>query len=182
MNMILAWAMGLALCLAPAAKSVQSPARPEGEGGPVKWYTLEEAQAAMKKKPKKIFVDVYTDWCGWCKVMDRKTFSNPAVAKYLNENFYPVKFNAEGTDNIIFREKVYKFNAGAGAHQLAIDMLQGQLSYPTTVYLDEKLNMIQPIPGYLEAKQFDAILHFFAGNHYKKMSFEEFSKDYKSTL
>ena len=54
---------------------------------PVKWYSLEEAVALQKKKPKKIFIDMYTDWCGWCKRMDATTFTDPAVSAYLNENF-----------------------------------------------------------------------------------------------
>lgn len=188
MNSIFAWILGLGLVASPAlfyapegavashSTSIAAPA----EAGAVKWYTIEEAQAAMKKKPKKIFVDVYTDWCGWCKRMDKTTFEHPAVAKYLNENFYPVKFNAEGGENVIFNEKVYK--PGAQAHSLAIEWLHGQMSYPTTVYLDEKLALIQPIPGYLDAKQFDAVIHFFAENQYKKKSFDDFSKDYKSNI
>ena len=61
----------------------------------MKWYTIEEVQALNEKDPKPILVDVYTDWCGWCKVMDRKTFANADVQAYIQENFYPVKFNAE---------------------------------------------------------------------------------------
>lgn len=185
-NTVFAWILGLGLLAGPAffyqpgkAEPAPAAAAPAAEG-PIKWYTIEEAQAAMKKKPKKIFVDVYTDWCGWCKVMDRKTFSHPVIAKYLNENFYPVKFDAEGTQNVIYKDKVYK--PAGNAHSLAVEWLNGQLSYPTTVYLDEKMNLIQPLPGYLEVKQFDAILHFFAENHYKKKTFDEFSKEYKSSI
>ncbi len=188
MNSVFAWVLGLGLVAGPAflydgpeaAKSVSVTTTSAQEESAVKWYTIEEAQAAMKKKPKKIFVDVYTDWCGWCKRMDKTTFNHPAVAKYLNENFYPVKFDAEGGQNVIFNNKVYK--PGQRAHALAEEWLNGQLSYPTTVYLDEKLNLIQPIPGYLDAKQFDAVLHFFATNEHKKKNFEEFQKTFKSNI
>ena len=46
----------------------------------VKWYTIEEADALMKTDPKPIFVDAYTDWCGWCKRLDKDTFSDPIIA------------------------------------------------------------------------------------------------------
>ena len=70
--------------------------------GAVKWYTFEEAVALNKKEPRKIFIDVYTDWCGWCKKMDETTFSKPEIAKILNKDYYAVKFDAESLDTINF--------------------------------------------------------------------------------
>src|SRR6266542_6018061 len=67
-----------------------------------KWYTLKEAMELQKKQPRKILIDIYTDWCGWCKKMDAETFTNPVIVDYLNAHFYPVKFNAEGSDSVIF--------------------------------------------------------------------------------
>ena len=71
------------------------PVTDPAEGSGVKWLTFEEAVEKSKTEKRKIFIDVYTDWCGWCKVMDKNTFNDPEVAKLLNEKFYPVKFNAE---------------------------------------------------------------------------------------
>ena len=62
----------------------------------IKWMTLNEALAAQKKVPKPIFMDVYTDWCGPCKMLDKNTFSNPEVAAFISKNYYAVKFNCEG--------------------------------------------------------------------------------------
>ena len=62
---------------------------------PVKWMSFEQAIEKSKTEKRKIFIDVYTDWCGWCKVMDKNTFSETQVAKILNEMFYPVKLDAE---------------------------------------------------------------------------------------
>ena len=76
---------------------------------PVKWYSLEEAVALQKKKPKKIFIDMYTDWCGWCKRMDATTFTDSAVSAYLNENFYCVKFDAEQKNPVTFQGKTFNF-------------------------------------------------------------------------
>jgi len=140
----------------------------------VKWLTLEEAFAKNQESPRKIFIDVYTDWCGWCKVMDKNTFAHPEVAAYLNTNYYPVKLNAEGKAPIKIGEQTFTFDAQQGTHQIAVALLQGKLSYPTVVYLDEKFQMIQPLPGYMDAPTFHPIVTFIGENHYKKEPFDQY--------
>ena len=61
----------------------------------IAWMSMDQALLAQQKTPKKIFMDVYTTWCGPCKLLDKNTFSNPDVIAYINEHFYPVKFNAD---------------------------------------------------------------------------------------
>ena len=142
----------------------------------VQWYTIEEVQDLIKKEPRKIYIDMYTDWCGWCKVMDKKTFTNPGVADRLNSDFYAVKFDAEGKDNVVFRDQTFKFVAqGArGYHELAAALMQGKMSYPTSVFLDENLNIIAPLPGYQTPDRLDPILEFIGGDHYKTSNYEQF--------
>ncbi len=144
----------------------------------VKWYTWEEATAANKVHPKKIFVDVYTNWCHWCKVMDKKTFEQADVAKYLNENFYPVKLNAEQKEAITFQGKTFKWqNQGRnGIHELAYALLNGQMSFPSVVFLNEKFERIAISPGYIQADEFLKQLKYAAEEHYKKMSYRDYSK------
>ena len=144
------------------------------------WMTIEEAEAACEKKPRKIFIDVYTDWCGWCKKMDKSTFDDSLVKQYAKEKFYAVKMNAEDKNNIIFKNKVFKYNPQMQANDLAVMLLNGQMSYPTVAYLDEKLNPIQTMGGYVDAKQFYMLLHYFGENAYKKKkSLDEYSKEFK---
>lgn len=140
----------------------------------INWISLEEAFAKTQQEPRKILIDVYTDWCGWCKVMDQKTFTDPQVVNYVNKNYYAVKFNAESRKDIKIGEKVYKFDAANRAHQAAIALLQGNMSYPSIVYLDEKFNMIQPVPGYMEAKPFHQVITFIGGDHHRSEQFEAF--------
>jgi len=140
----------------------------------INWITLEEAFAKTQTAPRKILIDVYTDWCGWCKVMDKKTFTDPKVVNYVNRNYYAVKFNAESRKDVKIGDKVYKFDAANRAHQAAIALLQGKMSYPSIVYLDEQFNMIQPVPGYMEARPFHQVITFIGGNHHKKEQFEAF--------
>ena len=80
----------------------------------IKWYTWEEAQEMAATNPKKVFVDLYTNWCGWCKRMDATTFQDPEVIQYLNENFYPVKFNAEQKETVMFNDREFTYYVEEG--------------------------------------------------------------------
>ena len=126
----------------------------------IKWYTLEEALAAQEKNDKKIFIDMYTDWCKWCKVMDQKTFTDKEVIQYMNENFYAVKFNAEQKGAITFKGKKYAFikSGRRGIHELAYELMEKSASYPSFVLLDENLNNLGAIKGYKAPAPFLSIL------------------------
>ena len=142
----------------------------------IKWMTIEQAAERIKQEPRKVVIDVYTDWCGWCKKMDKDTFTDPEVAALVNKHYYAVKLDAEGKDPITLNGHTYTFKPEYRSHELAVALLQGQMSYPTTVYLDEKFNMLAPVPGYLDAKNFSKILRYFGENHHKQMNFQEYSK------
>ncbi len=156
----------------------------ETHEGPVKWMSFEEAVEKSKTEKRKIFIDVYTDWCGWCKVMDKNTFSEPHVATLLNEKFYAVKFDAEQRGDIVFSGTTFKFipQGNSGVHQMAAALLNNQLSYPTVVFLDEDFKMIAPVPGYKKPEEFHQYLSFYNENFYKKgeEGVKEFQKAYKS--
>lgn len=118
--------------------------------GGMQWLTIEEAEKLGNKDGKKYLVDVYTDWCGWCKVMDKKTFSDPETQKFLQENFHVIKFNAEQKEPITFQGKTYEWEPSGrkGINRLANELLGSRLSYPTIVYLDENMKKIKSSPGF----------------------------------
>ena len=129
-------------------------------------------------------VDLFTDWCGWCKKMDKTTFENPVIIRYINDNYYPVKFNAEQAEELEFEGKKYKFvNQGRrGYHEFAAALTQNQLSYPTYVFMNEDIQLLQVIPGYQEAKSFEYIINFFGGNFYQSVPWTKFEKEFQSKL
>lgn len=154
------------------------------EESSVNWMSFEEAVEKSKAEKRKIFIDVYTDWCGWCKVMDKNTFNQEKIAKYLNDNFYPVKLDGEQKEDITFRGQTYKYVASGrrGYHELAAALLQGKLSYPTVVFLDEDFNMIQPLPGYQKPEAFEKVINFIGGDYYKTKEWTEWEKNFESEL
>jgi thioredoxin-related protein len=142
----------------------------------VEWLTIQEAYTRTQKEPRKTIIDVYTAWCGWCKVMDRETYTNSEVIDYLNKNFYMVKLDAESKQDIIIGNTKYIFDEKSGANQAALALLQGKMSYPTTVFLDAQYNMIQPLPGYLDAKAFHQIVTYLGEDYNKKEPFEQYKE------
>ena len=150
--------------------------------GPVNWLSFEEAVALSKKEKKPILIDVYTTWCGPCKLMDKHTFADAQVAKILNNNFYPVKLNAEQREDISYDGVTFKWvnSGGNGYHQLAASLLNNKLQYPSLVFMNEDVKILQTIPGFQQPQDFHRIVQFIGEGHYKKMKWEEWQKVYKS--
>lgn len=146
----------------------------------IKWNTWEDAVEKSKKVKKKIFVDIYTDWCGWCKKLHKTTFAENHIAKYINENYYPVRFNAEMKESVTLKGVEYKFvnNGRRGYHELAVYLLQGQMSYPSAVFLDEDFNLIQAIPGFQDSNKFEVIITYFGTNSHKSTPWSKFMNQY----
>lgn len=120
------------------------------EEAELKWYDWNEGYAKAMKEKKIVLVDVYTDWCGWCKKMDRDTYSNPEVIKKINKDFIPIKFNPE------IQGVAYKVGDQTYNPQQLYNMLsQGESTgYPTTYYIfTQKMGRIID-PGYKKPADF----------------------------
>lgn len=149
----------------------------------VKWYTIQEAEKLAKANPRPLMIDTYTDWCGWCKKLDKDTFSNAVIAEILNTKFYPVKFDAEGASPVTFLGKSFVNDGKSGkTHQLAIALLNGKMSYPNLVFMNDQLQLLTNIAGYMEPKDIEPLLMFFAEKAYEKQNFEDYSKTFKGKL
>lgn len=142
----------------------------------IDWLTWEEAVALNEKEPRKMFVDIYTDWCGWCRKLDQTTFIDPHVVKLMNEKYYAVKLDAETKDTINYKGKALinpEPQRKKSIHPLAMGLLQNRASFPTVVFLDENQQLIQGIPGYLDAKSFYPILSYFALPNFREVDYEQ---------
>ena len=156
--------------------STLSMAYAQGEIAPLKQYSINEIRQLSAQKPKKLVIDVYTDWCSWCKKMDKSTYQNEGIIQQINEDFYFVKLNAETRDSIFFDNKTFTYKNQYKANELALALLNGQMSYPSTVFLDEKFALLTVVPGYLTPKDLSPILTYFGKNIHLKMKWDEFVK------
>lgn len=146
----------------------------------IKWLSLNELTVAYNKQPKPIIIDVYTNWCGWCKVMEKETYGNDKVADYINENYYAVKFNAETKDAVVLGTKTYEYNPAYKANDLAVYLLSGRMGYPTTVLLSSIDAQPAPLSGYLKPSELEPPLKFFGDGVYKNQNFPEFMKSFSN--
>lgn len=156
----------------------------------VKWMTIEEALEAQKTQPKKILIDFYTDWCGPCKIMDNKTYGHPVISEFLNDKYYPVKFNAEEKKQIeIFGRKFVNENTAHkkgrnSLHEFTQFMNVGAV--PSTVFLDENGAPITILQGELSAKELEPYLTLISNDLFKKIKtrqeWEDFQKKFKSNI
>jgi thioredoxin-related protein len=153
----------------------------DADNGQVKWITLAEAQKKYKELPKPLIIDIYTDWCGWCKHMMKTTYSNPTLAQYINTHFYPVKFDAETKDTIEYDGKIYKplSPAPKTAHELAIKFLGQSLSYPSTMFVANSYSFNMLSQGFLDDKKIEPMLVFMVENAWQTTSYDEFAMHFK---
>ncbi|MFI1742909.1 thioredoxin family protein [Thalassobellus sediminis] len=153
----------------------------------INWVSFEEALELQKKTPKKIMMDVYTSWCGPCKMLDKNTFHNEDVVKYVNEHYYAVKFNAEGNDVVNYKGKKFSnpnYNPALANRRNSVHELSRYFqvqAYPTIVFMDETGELIAPIKGYQQPAGLELYLKMFKTNDHKKITTqEEFSEYYKA--
>ena len=145
----------------------------------VQWKSLTEAEAARKLDNRPVIIDLYTEWCGWCKVMDKKTYSDKKVIQYLEDKFYAVKLDAETRQELNWAGKTFKFNPSYKTNDIALYLTQGKLAFPTTVFIPSDGSAPQAIPGYLTPKQIEIFLKYFGEGNYGKISFEQYQKTFK---
>ncbi|MFM2305855.1 MAG: hypothetical protein RLZZ367_524 [Bacteroidota bacterium] len=176
----------LNVCFAGIVSAQQQQAQPDAEGSLVKWMTLQEAMEKTKTVPRPIIMDFYTDWCGWCKRMMATTYANPGLAQYINQNFYPVKFNAETKDTIEYLGQKYG-PLGVGqrtTNALAVKLLQNKLVYPTTLFMnnfdkqknDFSFSMLAQ--GYLDNQKIEPMLVFTLENVFRNCAYEEYKSQF----
>lgn len=142
----------------------------------INWITMQQLNELYAKNPKPVLIDIYTTWCGWCKVMDSKTYTNPKLIKYINEHYYAVKFDAETKNAITFNKKEYNYNTQYKTNELAMYLTGGQLSYPTTVFISGVSAQPAPLPGYMKPSEMEGPLKYFGDKADVNETFVVFNK------
>ncbi len=143
------------------------------------WLNLEEVSSKIKDQPKPVIIDIYTNWCHWCKVMDKTTYGNEKVGQYINEHFYAAKVDAESKENLKWRNNTYPFNEQYRVNEFALYATNGQVSFPTTLIIPDENAAPIPIAGFMDPKEIEPILKYFGEGNYKTKTFTEFQKDFK---
>ena len=145
-------------------------------------YSFTEVQKLIIKKPKKVLVNIGAGFCNTCRVMNKTTFSDTAIANYINKNFYVVDLDAESNDTILFKkEKHYKtVQNGYPLHSLGARLTGNQFTLPSLCVLDEQLNTIQVLNFYQAPEHLSPVLEFFAGDIYKTKNWNDFIKEYSA--
>ena len=158
----------------------------------INWISINELEDVLKTSEKNIIIDIYTNWCGPCKLMEKNTFQNKYISKFINENYHAVKFNAEGNETVTFTEKVFqnpnfdvkRVNTRNATHEFT--RFLGVSAYPTTIFLDKDMSLITPVRGYLIPKQLEIYLELFKNDQYKKITsqldFDNFIKSFESNI
>ncbi len=149
--------------------------------GTINWVTWDEAMRLFQQEKKKIVVSVHRKNCNWCKKMDSETFENPQIANYINKHFYAVKFDADHSKEVEKGEKTYKAvrKSGKTVHEFTAYLTMGQMSTPTTVFFNEQLELLQPLPGYKKTELFEIILTYFGGDHYLRVPWSRYKAEYE---
>lgn len=180
-------------CLALTAftidREAQQPASQQ-TAAHVEWISIAEAQKRCDVEPRRIFIDFTTSWCGWCKTMDRNTFSNPVIAAYMNKNYYCVSFDAETSDTVIFNGQTFtnrkpgKIKPGerGNPHDFAVAVLRGQMSYPSYGLFNKERNSVSILQGYMPPEQFEPYLHYYAEGKETSVAFADYQKTFVSEL
>jgi len=152
-----------------------------GSNEKIAWLKIDDISSKVKEQSKPVLIDLYTDWCHWCKVMDKTTYANPKVVAYINEHFYSSKVNAETKNAVNWKDKIYKYNAKYQINDFALFITYGRTSFPTTVIIADESAQPIPIAGYLKPKELEPILKYFGEGAYKTMNYPQFEKTFKSS-
>ncbi|NBB31603.1 thioredoxin fold domain-containing protein [Cellulophaga sp. BC115SP] len=142
----------------------------------VKWLIVEQMDKLYTKSPKKILWKVYSKDCHYCHDFEEKVLKIPAIATYINQNYYPVLLDAFDASPVTFAGHTYE--SKDKMNPMATHLLKGTIKFPTLVFVDEQLKMLNFLQGYYEAPNIEMVLHYFGDNAYKTVSWNDFQANF----
>ncbi len=159
----------------------------DGVKSQVDWKPIEQvAQTDLKGNKKMIFIDFSTSWCGWCKKMDRETFSDPVVSAILNKYYIPVRFDAEGTSTFTWNGTKYSNTHVAGqraqTHPFTRAILGQKIGYPSFALFSRNGSLTQILQGYQNAYEFSMTLWYFCSGDSRRYTFDEYRNIFQEEI
>ena len=145
------------------------------------WLNMEDLPTKMKEAPKPVLIDLYTNWCGWCKVMDDKTYRNEKVVAYIKDHFYAVKLDAQSKQVVDWKNRSFSYNPGYQVNDFALFVTAGNPGFPTTVIVPDEKSPPLAVPGYLDAEEMEPVLKYFGEGAYRTESYSEFKSNFKAS-
>lgn len=143
----------------------------------INWVTFESLDSLLAVAPKKIMINIYTNWCGYCKAMEKEVFKNDSAANFINENYYAINFDAEQKNNILFNNTEYRARMkyeNIMTHELVMQLLNGAISYPSVVILNEKKKVVGVEAGYQALFQMEGMLKYFVSESFLKEPYNDY--------
>ena len=132
-------------------------------------FTMDQAQQQAASSGKKVLMDVYTVWCGYCRKMAAETYPNASVREAVDNYFYTVRIDAESDEVVVFNGVAMTMS------ELATSL--GVTSFPTTIFIDTDGEPIGIQPGFMDASMFRNLLGYVGSDAYKTLSFEAFVRN-----
>jgi thioredoxin-related protein len=156
---------------APDAKSQETQQTQETKAAPkLPWRDLDDGLVEAKKAGKPLLVDVVTDWCGWCKRMDRTTYADAGVRDYVTRAFVPVRLDAEDeARRATYQSRLVTWRQFADGFNVT--------GYPTTLFLDSDGGLITTVPGFVQPERFLNVLHYIGDGHYLTEPWDVYDKN-----
>jgi thioredoxin-related protein len=147
---------------------------------PITWLSVEQAAGKLQQEKRPVLIDLYTNWCGWCKQMDKNTYSNRQVEQYLRDKFYTVKVDAETHTVISWGGITYQFSPQYRSNEFALYLTHGRLEFPTTIIIPPGQEP-QAIPGYMGPKDLELLVKYFGEGAYKTQGFDVYQKSFRAS-
>ena len=147
----------------------------------IEWITLAEAEKKVKLEHKPVLIDLYTDWCHWCKVMDKETYENKALIDYINDKYYAVRLNAETRDTLRWMGQSFAFNPQYKINMFTLYVTDNQPSFPSTIILADDKTAPISMSGFMKPGELELMVKYIGEGAYKTKGFQEYQHTFHST-
>ena len=167
--MVQALAIVIAATLACGEKPGDAISSNDVQGGTaIQWHSYGEGLDIAKKNGKPMFIFFYTDWCIYCKKMDKEVFSDREVISYMNSNYINIRVNPE-------TDKGRMMIMGKETSAAYLMSMSGANGFPALMFWDKKQQPVTTMPGFIEKKTFLPLLKFIDAECYtRKISLDAY--------